>query len=48
LTGVAIVIFDSVVGRPAAWAAGGVTLLALAVFWYATPLRERRFVDPDS
>jgi Family of unknown function (DUF6328) len=41
LAGVAIVIFDSVVGRTGAWIAGGCTLLALVIFWYVTPLRDR-------
>lgn len=41
LAGVAVVIFDSVIGRPGAWIAGGCTLLALVTFWYALPLRDR-------
>lgn len=41
LAGVAVVIFDSVIGRTGAWIAGGCTLLALLVFWYAMPLRDR-------
>jgi uncharacterized protein DUF6328 len=41
LSGVAVVIFDSVVGRTGAWIAGGCTLVALIVFWYALPLRDR-------
>lgn len=45
LTGVAVVIFDSVVGRPGAWIAGGCTLVALVVFWYALPLRDRNLRD---
>jgi O-antigen/teichoic acid export membrane protein len=45
LAGVAIVIFDSVVGRTGAWIAGGATLLALMVFWYLMPLRERGSSD---
>jgi Family of unknown function (DUF6328) len=45
LAGVAIVIFDAVVGRPGAWIAGGCTLLALVAFWYFTPLRDRGSED---
>ena len=41
LSGVAVVIFDSVVGRTGAWIAGGCTLVALIAFWYALPLRDR-------
>ncbi len=41
LAGVAVVIFDSVVGRTGAWIAGGCTLAALIAFWYAMPLRDR-------
>ena len=41
LVGVSTVIFDVVVGRPAAWIAGGCTLAALACFWFLLPLRER-------
>jgi hypothetical protein len=41
LCGVAIVIFDSIVHRPAAWIAGGLTFVALLLFWYFTPLRDR-------
>ena len=37
LAGVAVVIFDTVVGRTAAWIAGRCTLLALAAFWYVMP-----------
>lgn len=45
LTGVAVVIFDTVVGRPGAWIAGGCTLVALVAFWYALPLRDRNLRD---
>lgn len=45
LSGVAIVIFDSVVGRIGAWLAGGCTLVALVAFWYALPLRDRDLRD---
>lgn len=45
LAGVAVVIFDTVIGRTDAWIAGGCTLLALAAFWYLTPLVGRRDKD---
>jgi hypothetical protein len=45
MAGVAVIIFDSVAGRTGAWIAGGVTLLALASFWYAMPLRDRGSSD---
>ena len=45
LGGVAVVIFDAVVGATQAWIAGGVTLLAVAAFWYALPLVGRRDDD---
>jgi len=45
LSGVAVVIFDSVVGRTGAWVAGGCTLVALIAFWYALPLRDRHLQD---
>jgi hypothetical protein len=45
LAGVAVVIFDTVIGRTGAWAAGGCTLAALAAFWYAMPLVGRRDRD---
>jgi hypothetical protein len=38
LAGVAVVIFDTVVGRTEAWVAGGCTLFALAAFRYVMPL----------
>lgn len=41
MAGVTVIIFDSVAGRTGAWIAGGATLLALAAFWYAMPLRDR-------
>lgn len=41
LSGVAVIIFDAVVGRTGAWIACGCTLLALATFWYFMPLRGR-------
>lgn len=42
LAGVAVVIFDTVIGRTGAWIAGGCTLLALVAFWYVMPLRGRK------
>ncbi|HTI77177.1 MAG TPA: DUF6328 family protein [Mycobacterium sp.] len=42
LAGVAVVIFDAVVGATEAWIAGGSTLLALVAFWYLMPLIGRR------
>jgi len=41
LAGVAIVIFDSVVGGTGGWIAGGCTRVSLIAFWYAMPLRDR-------
>jgi hypothetical protein len=41
LAGVAVIIFDTVLSRTAAWIAGGCTLVALIAFWYAMPLRDR-------
>jgi Family of unknown function (DUF6328) len=41
LAGVAVVVFDVVVGRAQAWVAGGCTLAALAAFWYLMPLVGR-------
>lgn len=45
LAGVAVVIFDRVIGRTGAWIAGGCTLVALIAFWYALPLRDRDLRD---
>src|SRR5258705_13637806 len=45
LAGVAVVIFDPVVGRTEAWIAGGCTLAALAAFWYLMPLLGRSASD---
>jgi O-antigen/teichoic acid export membrane protein len=42
LAGVAVVIFDAVLGAIEAWVAGAATLVALAVFWYAMPMLGRR------
>lgn len=42
LTGVAIVIFDAVLGPRAAWIAGGCTLLAVLMLWFLLPIRARR------
>jgi hypothetical protein len=41
LAGVAVVVFDTVVGRTGACIAGGCTLVALVAFWYVTPLLGR-------
>jgi hypothetical protein len=41
LVGVAVVIFDRVVGRTGAWIAGGCPLVALIAFWYALPAGDR-------
>jgi hypothetical protein len=41
LAGVSTLIFGMVLGTAAAWIAGGVTLAALAVFWFVHPLRAR-------
>jgi hypothetical protein len=41
LAGVAVVIFDTVIGRTGAWISGGCTLAALVAFWYVMPLRGR-------
>jgi Family of unknown function (DUF6328) len=41
LAGVAVVIFNSVIGRSGAWIAGGCTLVALITFWFVMPLRDR-------
>ena len=41
LSGVAVIIFDAVVGRTGAWIAGGCTLVALVAFWYVMPLLGR-------
>jgi hypothetical protein len=45
LAGVATIIFDSVANRTLAWVACGCSLLALVVFWYVMPLRERHAGD---
>jgi len=45
LSGVAVVIFDTVVGRTGAWIAGGCTLAAFVVFWFLVPLPLRRKSD---
>ncbi len=41
LAGVAVVIFNTVAGPTVGWIAGAVTLVGLACFWLAVPLRER-------
>jgi hypothetical protein len=45
LTGVAIVIFDAVVGRTGAWVAGACTLAAFIGLWFLLPLPLRRRTD---
>jgi Family of unknown function (DUF6328) len=45
LAGVAVVIFDTVIGRTGAWIAGGCTLVALLAFWYLVPLWGRTDTD---
>ncbi len=45
LTGVAVVVFDTVIGTPGAWIAGGCTLVALTVFWFIAPLPLRQKAD---
>jgi hypothetical protein len=45
LGGVAVVIFDTVVGRTGAWIAGGATLAAFVTFWFMIPLPLRRRAD---
>jgi O-antigen/teichoic acid export membrane protein len=45
LAGVAVVIFDAVMGRTGAWIAGGCTLAAFVVFWFLIPLPLRRKRD---
>jgi hypothetical protein len=45
LGGVAVVIFDTVIGRTGAWTAGGCTLVALGAFWYCVPLVGRADKD---
>ena len=45
LTGVAVVIFDTVMGRTGAWVAGGCTLAAFVVLWFLVPLPLRRKSD---
>lgn len=47
LVGVAVVIFDSVVGRTAGVIAGGCVLVALVCFWVALPLRLRAISEPE-
>lgn len=42
LSGVGVVIFDAVIGRTAAWIAGGCILTAFVTFWFLLPLPFRR------
>jgi len=46
LTGVVVVVFDVVAGRPASWAAGICAGLALTCFWAALPLWQRSRTEP--
>ena len=49
LVDVSTVIFDVVVGQPAAWIARWAALAALACFWFLLPLRERGQTEaPDA
>ncbi|MGH3676839.1 MAG: DUF6328 family protein [Mycobacterium sp.] len=41
LAGVAIMVFFLVVGTTGAWIAGGCLLVALTLFWFLLPMRER-------
>ena len=45
LAGVAVVIFDTVMGRTGAWIAAGCTLAAFVGFWFLVPLPLRRKTD---
>jgi Family of unknown function (DUF6328) len=45
LAGVAVVIFDAVIGRTGAWIAGGATMAALVTCWFVMPLPLRRRSD---
>jgi uncharacterized protein DUF6328 len=45
LAGVAVVIFDAVIGPTGAWIAGGCTLAALVTFWFVVPFPLRRRSD---
>ena len=45
LAGVAVVIFDTVAGRTAAWIAGGCMLIGAICFWIVVPLPGRRRKD---
>ena len=45
LAGVAVVIFDTVIGRTGAWISGGCTVVALVAFWYFMPLLGRSDTD---
>lgn len=48
MTGVAILVFDAVSGRPLAWIAGGIAVLVLTAFWLVAPLALRRGpLDPQ-
>jgi hypothetical protein len=45
LAGVAVVIFDAVIGPTGGWIAGGCTLASLVTFWFVVPLPLRRRSD---
>ena len=45
LAGVAVVIFDTVMGRTGAWVAGGCTVAAFVILWFLVPLPLRRRSD---
>ena len=45
LSGVAVVVFDAVVGPATAWIAGGCVLAAFVVLWFVVPLPLRRKTD---
>jgi hypothetical protein len=45
MSGLVVVIFDAVLGSVEAWTAGGLTMLALATFWYLMPMIAGRDRD---
>jgi hypothetical protein len=45
LIGVAVVVFDTVIGPTGAWIAAGCTLAAIVAFWFVIPLPLRRRSD---
>ncbi|RDH79249.1 sodium:proton antiporter [Mycolicibacterium moriokaense] len=48
LSGVGVVIFDTVIGRTWAWVVGGATLTAFTTFWFLIPLPLRRTKNDTS